>query len=243
VLAGGLDAWLSSGLPAVEVDLGVQPDVARGTLADRNVGSGSGVAHANAFLPSLVEHYVERSDLPLRRELTVLFVDIADSTPLIVEREPEAALALVQRFMEAVTEVALSFCGDVKDYEGDGAMLYFESVTEGVQAAFAIRERIAVQPADDVRLHARLSLDVGSLVIGIIGSPMRRSVALIGPSINRAARMLKEIPPDGIIATHAVVDRLNAETPRLAGRFAPLDAPLVLKGFEQEVVNAYSARD
>jgi class 3 adenylate cyclase len=243
VLAGGLGAWLGSGFPAVEVDSALQPDRGSDAEAKRVVASASGVAHANAFVPSLVEHYVERRDLPLRRELTVLFVDIADSTPLIVQREPEAALALVQRFMEVVTEVALSFCGDVKDYEGDGAMLYFESVTEAVQAAFAIRERISRQPADDVRLHARLSLDVGSLVIGIIGSPMRRSVALIGPSINRAARMLKEIPPDGIIATRAVVDRLSAESPLLMKRFVPLDAPLVLKGFEQEVVNAYAAGD
>jgi len=243
VLAGGLDAWVRSGFPAVEVDSALQPEPASVTDADRSTGAISGVAHPNAFVPSLVEHYVERSDLPLRRELTVLFVDIADSTPLIVQREPEAALALVQRFMELVTEAALAFCGDVKDYEGDGAMLYFESVTEAAQAAFAIRERMADRPHGDVQLRARLSLDVGSLVIGIIGSPMRRSVALIGPSINRAARLLKEIPPDGIIATRAVVDRLRAETPRLAEHFVPLDEPLVLKGFEQEVVSAFAVRD
>jgi class 3 adenylate cyclase len=238
VLAGGLEAWTKSGYPVVDVDGSSQPV----PVADRGEDRVDGAAHANAFVPSLVDHYVDRNDLPLRRELTVLFVDIADSTPMIVQREPEAALELVQRFMEVVTEVALSFCGDVKDYEGDGAMLYFESVTEAAQAAFAIQARIALQPSDDVRLQARLSLDVGSLVIGIIGSPMRRSVALIGPSINRAARMLKEIPPDGIIATHAVVERLRSETPSLAERFDPLDAPLVLKGFEQEVVNAYTAR-
>ena len=92
--------------------------------AKRVVASASGVAHANAFVPSLVEHYVERSDLPLRRELTVLFVDIADSTPLIVQREPEAVLALVQRFMEVVTEVALSFCGDVKGFEQEVVKAY-----------------------------------------------------------------------------------------------------------------------
>jgi len=201
------------------------------------------VAHPAAFLPSLVEHYVGRSDLPLRRELTVLFVDIAGSTPMIARREPEAALALVQQFMEVVTEAALAFCGDVKDYEGDGAMLYFESVTEAAQAAFAIRDRLAGQPVAAERLRARLSLDIGDLVIGIIGSPMRRSVALIGSSINRAARLLKEIPPGGIIATQRMVERLRSETPRLAERFEPLGAPLVLKGFEQEVVSACAARD
>jgi class 3 adenylate cyclase len=241
VLAGGLGAWAASGMPVVAVEDGATPDARRAEGGESFLNSGS--AHANAFVPSLVEHYVGRSDLPLRRELTVLFVDIADSTPLIASRAPEAALAWVQRFMEVVTEAALAFCGDVKDYEGDGAMLYFESVTEAAQAAFAIRGRLAAQSQGDLRLRARLSLDVGDLVIGIIGSPMRRSVALIGPSINRAARLLKQIPPDGIIATRAVVDRLRDETPRLAERFSALDEPLELKGFGKELVHAYAARD
>ncbi len=122
--------------------------------------------------------------------------------------DPEDALAVVQGFMEIVTESALAWCGDVKDYEGDGALMYFESVAEAAQAAFAIRSRLAAATGPLAGIQGRLSLDVGDIVVGIIGSPMRRSVALIGPSINRAARMLKEIPPAGIIATEKVVERL-----------------------------------
>jgi class 3 adenylate cyclase len=191
-----------------------------------------------------VENYANQRELPLKRELAILFVDIADSTRSIVQKEPEDALAFVQRFMGIVTDAALAYCGDVKDYEGDGALLYFESVTEATQAALAIRKTLArTDPLDDTRLHARLSLDVGSIVIGIIGTPMRRSVALIGPSINMAARLLKEIPPDGIIATRAVVERLNQDAPALAERFALMDARLVLKGFENESVTAYALKD
>ena len=242
MLERGLEAWSESGFPTRPID-----DESVSTLlgpATSSDDSEPATAHPHTFLPGLVENYVNRYELPIRRELTVLFVDIADSTGMIVGKPPEEALAYVQRFMGIVTETALAYCGDVKDYEGDGALLYFESVAEATQAALAIRAGLGYGNPDDAgRLRARLSLDVGDIVIGEIGTALRRSVALIGPSINRAARMLKEIPPDGIIATHAVVDRLNAETPRLAGRFAPLDAPLVLKGFEQEVVNAYSARD
>jgi class 3 adenylate cyclase len=176
----------------------------------------------------------------MKRDLTLLFADIADSTATIVGKSPEEALAFVQRFMGVVTAAALDYCGDVKDYEGDGALLYFESVTEATQAALAIRD--AMRSADGAPLRARLSLDVGSIVIGIIGTPLRRSVALIGPSINRAARLLKQIPPDGIIATEAVVGQLRAETPALAERFALFDERLELKGFEREVVKAYSLR-
>jgi class 3 adenylate cyclase len=188
----------------------------------------------------LVGNYLAQQELPLRKELTVLFVDIADSTTTVVNQPPEVALALVQSFMEVVTNIALAHCGDVKDYEGDGALLYFESVAEATQAALAIRDALArTQTAHSDPLQARLSLNVGSVVIGVIGTTLRRSVALIGPSINLAARLLKQVPPGGIIATETVVERLRQEAADLAQQFQLWNARLELKGFHNELVTAF----
>ncbi|MGH8009649.1 MAG: adenylate/guanylate cyclase domain-containing protein, partial [Candidatus Binatia bacterium] len=187
-----------------------------------------------------VANYLAQQSLPVKKEMTVLFVDIADSTPTIVHQPAEVALAFVQRFMEVVTEIALAYCGDVEDYEGDGALLYFESATEATQAALAIRDALGRQQTEErVPLRARLSLNVGSIVVGVIGTPLRRSVALIGPSINLAARLLKHIPPGGIIATEAMVERLRQEAPALAHRFQLWNARLELKGFANELVTAF----
>lgn len=194
--------------------------------------------HAHTFLPGLVSNYASQQGLPIRKELTVLFVDLADSTSTVVSQTPEDALAQVQGFMQVVTDIAIANCGDVKDYEGDGALLYFESVTEAAQAALTIRETLARRPDG---LQARFSLNVGHVVIGVIGTALRRSVALIGPSINLAARLLKQIPPGGIIATAAVVERLRQETPALAQQFQLWDAQLELKGFHNELVTAFHA--
>jgi len=239
VLGRGLEGWKEADLPIRSIDAD-----ADSAIAPRDPNAlPSQSAHEHTFLPGLVENYANQRELPLKRELAILFVDIPDSTRAVVQKEPEEALAFVQRFMGIVTDAALAWCGDVKDYEGDGALLYFESVMEATQAAMAIRDSLAREdPVEGTKLHARLSLDVGSIVIGIIGTPMRRSVALIGPSINMAARLLKEIPPDGIIATAAVVERLRQEAPGLADRFTLLESRLVLKGFEDESVTAYSLR-
>lgn len=198
-------------------------------------------AHAYTFLPGLAQSYLSQNSAPIKKELTVLFVDIANSTETIVSQPPEVALDLVQRFMGIVTTIALENCGDVKDYEGDGAFLYFESVTEAVQAALAIRKALTDTQQDNGSppLEARISLNVGDIIIGVIGVALRRSVALIGPSINLASRLLRHIPPGGIIATQAVVERLRQETPRLAEQFRLLDAHLELKGFEKEYVAAF----
>ena len=253
VLEDGLEAWRGAGFPTTPVDPDATPGrgmprdadaEATSSTESKRTGRQSKSTYTHAFLPGLVENYANQYKLPIKRDLTVLFVDIADSTTAVVGKPPEEALAFVQRFMGLVTEVALSYCGDVKDYEGDGALLYFESVTEATQAALAIREALAGENLEDGnRLRARFSLDVGGIVIGVVGTSLRQSVALIGPSINLAARLLKQIPPDGIIATEAVVDRLRKEMPALAERFALFDERLELKGFEQKFVTAYSVTD
>ncbi|MCS6925790.1 MAG: adenylate/guanylate cyclase domain-containing protein [Candidatus Binatia bacterium] len=196
--------------------------------------------HPHTFLSGLVGSYLSRPGPPVRKTLTVLFVDIADSTAVVLHQPPEVALALVQSFMAVVTEVALAYCGDVKDYEGDGALLYFESVSEAAQAALAIRAALRrTGPERPQPLQARLSLNVGDVIIGVIGTTLRRSVALIGPSINLAARLLKQIPPGGIIATAAVVKQLREEAPALATHFQLWNDRLELKGFRNEVVTAF----
>jgi len=244
VLEHGLEAWKDAGFPTLPVDSDPLPDPAGRNPANLDASTANSAnTHTHAFLPGLVENYANRHELPIKRELAVLFVDIADSTPAMLGVSPEAALQFVQRFMGIVTEAALTYCGDVKDYEGDGALLYFESVGEATQAALSIRETLAAAASGATPpLRARLSLDVGDIVIGVIGTPMRRSVALIGPSINLAARLLKQIPPGGIIATEAVVAKLSAQAPALAKRFSLLDEKLELKGFEKEYVSAYAIR-
>ena len=109
-------------------------------------------------------------------------------------------------------------------------------VTEATQAALAIREALARRGNG---FQARFSLNVGHVVIGVIGTALRRSVALIGPSINLAARLLKQIPPGDIIATATVVERLRQETPELAQQFQLWNEQLELKGFHNELVTAF----
>jgi len=244
VLENGLQAWKDAGLPTVPLDAEALSSRTEPDPKTTDASSaGSSNTHTHAFLPGLVENYANRHELPIKRELTVLFADIADSTPAILGVSPDEALRFVQRFMGVVTDAALTFCGDVKDYEGDGALLYFESVGEATQAALSIREALAAEDSGSgPPLRARLSLDVGEIVIGVIGTPLRRSVALIGPSINLAARLLKQIPPDGIIATEAVVEKLRVEAPAHAERFSLFDEKLELKGFEKQYVKAYAIR-
>ncbi len=246
VLEGGLNAWIEAGYPVEALALEAPPmaDAAAPVIASAAQAKAQAAAprsaYAESFLPGLVGTYLTEQSLPVRKELTFLFVDLADSTAAILRYTAEEALALVQDFMRVVTQIALEYCGDVKDYEGDGALLYFESVTEAAQAVLAIRTALAPEQQQFAApLRARISLNVGDIIVGIIGSELRRSVALIGPSLNLASRLLKEISPGGIIATAATVERLTDEAPKLAAQFTLFKENLTLKGFDDELVTAY----
>lgn len=244
-LRGGLLAWEEAGYPVVPAQTEHPQPLsftreAPVTNGQATPGNGRAAVHAHTFLPGLVENYAAQNNGPVRRELAVLFVDMADSTSTVINLPPEDALAYVQHFMEVVTDIAIAYCGDVKDYEGDGALLYFESIAEAARAALAIRTALVqIKEQKGIEIKARFSLNIGSVVIGVIGTALRRSVALIGPSINQAARLLKEIPPGGVIATQTAVERLRSEAPDLAERFQLWNERLELKGFQNELVTAF----
>jgi class 3 adenylate cyclase len=182
---------------------------------------------------------------PIRRHLATLFVDIAGSTSLLVHHTPEVVLGVVQDFMTLVTEVASAHAGTVKDFEGDGALLYFASVKNAVTAALAIRRRLAdgrcdVACGDGPGIAARMSVTVGDVVVGAVGSSTtRRGIAIIGPSVNVGARLLKHAPAGAIIAGGEVFEALRRDAPGLADEFHPLDAAFAVPGADGMTVATY----
>jgi class 3 adenylate cyclase len=163
---------------------------------------------------------------------------------LLVHHTPEVVLGVVQGFMTLVTEVAFAHAGTVKDFEGDGALLYFASTKNAVRAALAIRRRLAdgrcdIACGDGPGIAARMSVTVGDVVVGAVGSSMRRGIALIGPSVNIGARLLKHAPTGAIITSGEVFEELRRDAPRLADELHPLDAAFVVPGADGLTVATY----
>jgi class 3 adenylate cyclase len=232
ILEGGLRAWRRAGLATVEVEDGERLNPAPALAVEESA--------AVSALPMLADRYLGGAVRAERRRLTTLFVDIAGSTRLLVQHPPEEVLAVVQRFMRLVTDVAIAYCGDVKDFEGDGALLYFESPREATQAALAIRAALASGACrTECPVTARMSLTVGEVVVGVVGSPMRQALALVGPSVNIGARLLKQVAPGGIIASAEVVDQLAAEAPELAADWVLHDRAFEVPGGDGITVTTY----
>jgi class 3 adenylate cyclase len=181
----------------------------------------------------------------MRRRLATLFVDIAGSTRLVVRHPPETVLGVIQCFAGLVTDIALVHAGHVKDFEGDGVLLYFESPVDAVEAALAIhtaldRERCEAGCGAGPGASVRMSLTLGEVAIGAVGPMTNPALALVGSSVNVGARLLKVVAPGGIAASAELFATLESEAPALARQFRLLDPSFEVLGADGVTIAVYT---
>ena len=181
------------------------------------------------------------------RRLVTLFVDIAGSTRLVIHHPAETVLGVVQCFADLVTAAAVTRGGRVKDFEGDGVLLYFESVVDAAEAALEIRaalerEQCEAGCGEGPGAAVRMSLTVGDVAVGPV-SASHRALALVGPSVNLGARLLKTVRPGAIAASAEVVAELERVAPALARRFLLHDAAFAVPGADGMTVSVYALEE
>ena len=160
-----------------------------------------------------------------RRQLTVMFCDLVDSTSLAQQLDPEDYRAVVRAYQEAAVAAIQPFDGYVAQYLGDGLLVYFgypqaheDAAQRAVRAGLAIVDAMAplnarLVPQYGVRVAVRLGLHTGVAVVGSVGSGARQEQLAMGDTPNIAARL------QGLAAPNTVV--LSAVTARLLhGAFA-----------------------
>src|SRR5262245_9172353 len=190
-----------------------------------------------ALLPDTqLDHPIYRSPLvpppspdAERRQLTVMFCDLVDSTRLAQQLDPEDYRAVVRAYQEAAVAALQPFDGYVAQYLGDGLLAYFgypqaheDAAQRAVRAGLAIVDAMEslntrMVPQYRARVAVRLGLHTGVAVVGTVGSGARQEQLAMGDTPNIAARL------QGIAAPNTVV--LSAVTARLLhGAFALEDA-------------------
>jgi class 3 adenylate cyclase len=154
-----------------------------------------------------------------RRQLTVLFCDLVDSTKLAQQLDPEDYRAVVRAYQEAAVAAMQPFDGYVAQYLGDGLLVYFgypqaheDAAQRAVRAGLAMVDAMAplntrLEPQYGVRVAVRLGLHTGVAVVGSVGSGVRQEQLAMGDTPNIAARL------QGLAVPNTVV--LSAATARL----------------------------
>jgi class 3 adenylate cyclase len=175
-----------------------------------------------------------------RRQLTLLFCDLVDSTRLAAGMDPEDWREVVRGYQAAAGEVVERFDGHVAQYLGDGLLVYFgwpraheDDAERAVRAGIDLIDAIT---RGDMGLSIRIGIHTGPVVVGEMGSGDTRETLAMGDTTNVAARL------HGIAAPNTVV--MSATTLRLTpGVFVTRDlGEHELKGLA-EPVRAHQAVD
>jgi predicted ATPase/class 3 adenylate cyclase len=148
-----------------------------------------------------------------RKQVTVLFADLKDSTELIRGLDPEAAQQLldpaIHRMMDAVHRLE----GTVNQVLGDGIMALFGApIAHEDHALRACYAALAMQAAmhsytEDVRrtrgleLRMRVGLNSGEVVVRAIGNDLHMDYSAVGETTVLAARMEQTATPGSIRLT------------------------------------------
>ena len=187
-------------------------------------------------LPPAATPYTPEAE---RRQLTVLFCDLVDSTRLASQLDPEDLREVVRAYQDTCAKVIARFDGHIAQYLGDGLLVYFgyplaheDDAQRAVRAGLGMVEALGqlntrLTQERGVQLAVRLGVHTGLVVVGDVGGGSRQEQLALGETPNLAARL------QGIAAANTLV--ISAATFHLLGGFfacQPLGTS-VLKGFAQ----------
>lgn len=160
----------------------------------------------------------------------VWFSDVVNFSRYILDLAPERTAEVVQRFFNAQTQPIHDMGGHIDKFVGDGLMAFWapeadelvrpccEAALRAAEAAVAAVRRISIGTE---ALDLRIGLHAGLVLSGDFGSATRHQFTLIGPEVNKAAR-LEQVHRADIREGEAMVGPI-----RLSAEFrAELSAPL-----------------
>src|SRR5262249_10328562 len=120
-----------------------------------------------------------------RRQLTVLFCDLVESTALASHLDPEDLRAVVRAYQDTCAKVIARFDGHIAQYLGDGVLVYFgyplaheDDAQRAVRAGLGMVEAVGqlttrLVEERGVQLAVRLGVHTGLVVVGEVGGGTR----------------------------------------------------------------------
>jgi len=200
---------------------------------------GNPSAHDASFCSSCGAPLAEDAKPPeVRKTVTVVFSDLAGSTNIGEQLDPERLRGVLTHYYDEMKEILERHGGAVRELVGDAVLAVFgaplaheDDALRAVRAANEMRERLARLNDErerdwGVRLTSRTGINTGEVVVE---SPEAERPLVLGDSINVAARFQGAAVPGEIL--------LGDVTYRLVRDAVEVEAvdPLALKGKSEAV--------
>ena len=147
-----------------------------------------------------------------RRQLTVMFCDLAGSTEMSQVLDPEDLRDLNRAYQDACQQAIERYDGYVARYMGDGVLAYFgypqaheddaeRAVMSGLDVVEAMNKLNAgIGREKDIQVAVRVGIATGPTVVGdLIGEGASQESAAVGETPNLAARLQGIAEPNSVV--------------------------------------------
>jgi len=151
-----------------------------------------------------------------RRQITVLFADMAGYTAISERLGEEGAYELIQPIYAIMADAVRELGGTVQDFTGDGIMALFgvptaleDAPLRACRAALLIQQRLAeAMPTLVSRFgfqpQMRIGVNAGPAVVGRVGAGGTARVTAIGDTVNLASRLQNLAEPGFVLLSEAL---------------------------------------
>jgi len=181
-----------------------------------------------------------------RKKITVFFSDIVNFTAISDKLESEELTALLNFYLNEMSQIALKHGATIDKYIGDAIMIFFgdpesfgieEDARRCVAMAVEMQQRMAELWGYWSKhfglkkdLEIRVGINTGYCTVGNFGSEDRLDYTVVGAAVNLASRLESAAMPSGIL--------VSEETYFQVKNYFSFDAPqqLELKGLERGVI-------
>jgi class 3 adenylate cyclase/predicted ATPase len=146
-----------------------------------------------------------------RRQLTVMFCDLVNSTALATRLDPEDLREVIKAYHRIANETIGGFDGFVAKYMGDGVLVYFgypqaheDDAERAVRAGLSLVDAVGRLDVSLVKLQVRVGIATGIVVVGdLLGEGSAREQSVVGESPNLAARLQTLAGPNAVVIAAA----------------------------------------
>ena len=157
-----------------------------------------------------------------RRQITVMFCDLVESTELSVRVDPEVLRDVIRAFQKAAATIVEGYGGHIAQYLGDGLLIYFgfpraheddaeRAVLSSLETVAAIAELSReLETSRHISLQVRIGVHTGAVVAGDVGAGERTDRLALGSTPNLAARVQAVARGGEVLLTATTYDLVQA---------------------------------
>ncbi|BBO72054.1 hypothetical protein DSCA_59840 [Desulfosarcina alkanivorans] len=177
-----------------------------------------------------------------RQTVTVLMSDLRGFSDLSDSRDPEEMVRILNRYLEAMTQVIERYDGVIDEFIGDAILAVFgipeeknDDPARAVACALAMQQTLAGLNREFIAeglppMEMGVGINTGPVVVGNLGSEARTKYGIVGAVVNVASRIESNTVGGQVLvgeATHARVKALATALPPMTVMMKGLKRPLV----------------